>query len=42
MHEILTCPICGREYENIGSIPQICLTCWDKLYLTYDKIKENC
>jgi len=27
-----TCKICGKKYVDVGSIPDICLSCWDKRY----------
>ena len=28
MFEYLTCE-CGKRYQNIGTLPQMCLSCWE-------------
>ena len=27
---MMNCPVCGKKYEDIGTLPQMCLSCWAK------------
>ena len=36
--EIIVCERCGKKYENKGTLPQMCLSCWDSLYANLDSI----
>lgn len=41
MNEILTCPICGIKYNNVGAIPQICQNCWMKKFGGFKNENNN-
>lgn len=32
MKKIKICPKCGKKYFDIGTLPQMCVTCWGKEY----------